>query len=217
MRRSILILMLMAGAAAAQVTHQVRSDEPVVGGRCEGCEAVFQGLPDALESSARLAPEDEPGEPLRLTGTVVGPDAQPAPGIVIYAYQTDAEGIYRPLEDPPGAAARRHGVLRAWVETDAKGRYEFLTVRPGSYPETSIAQHIHLHVIEPGRCTYYIADVEFTDDPLIPKDAFEKHARGRGGPGLVTPVKDDAGVWQVERDIFLGMNVPDYPDPPADR
>jgi len=212
MRLLTMAILILALPATAQVTHQVRGDEPVVGGPCEGCEAVFQGLPDALASAARLGPEDEPGEPLRLTGTVVGQDGKPAPGIIVYAYQTDAEGIYRPLEDPPGAAAGRHGVLRGWVETDAAGRYEFLTVRPGSYPGTSIAQHIHLHVIEPGRCTYYIADVEFTDDHLLPKNAFEKHARGRAGPGLVTPAKDDAGVWRVERDIFLGMNVPGYPE-----
>ena len=45
-------LLLMVGTAMAQVT----GDEPIVGGPCEGCEAVFQGLPDELTSSTRLAP-----------------------------------------------------------------------------------------------------------------------------------------------------------------
>lgn len=212
MNRNLFLLVTCALLPASVALAQVTGDEPIVGGRCEGCEAVFQGLPDELESSARLAPADEPGEPMRLTGTVFGPGGEPAPGIVVYAYQTDAEGIYRPMEDPPGRAARRHGVLRGWAVSDEEGRYEFLTIRPGSYPGTTIAQHIHLHVIEPGRCTYYLKSVVFTDDPLIPDDAPERHAAGRGGPGLATPVKDEAGVWQVERDIVLGANIPEYPE-----
>lgn len=199
-----LAILMAANPALAQVT----GDEPVVGGPCEGCEAVFQGLPGELGSSARLGPEDEPGEKLVLTGTVFGPGGEPAPDIVIYAYQTDAEGIYRPLEDKP-RAARRHGALRGWARTHADGRYEFLTVRPGSYPGTTIPQHIHLHVIEPGRCTYYIEDVRFTDDPMLPDNP---GGNGRGGPGLGAPVKDDAGVWHLVRDILLGRNISGYPE-----
>jgi protocatechuate 3,4-dioxygenase beta subunit len=35
---------------------QVTGREPIVGGPCEGCEAVFEGVPEHLVSRARIAP-----------------------------------------------------------------------------------------------------------------------------------------------------------------
>ena len=66
------------------------------------------------------------------------------------------------------------------------GRYTFETVRPGSYPNSRNPQHIHMHVIEPGRCTYWIDDVLFTDDPLL-NDAERNRREPRGGLGVATP------------------------------
>jgi protocatechuate 3,4-dioxygenase, beta subunit len=183
------------------------AEEPIVGGPCEGCEAVFQGLPEEIGWETRLAPEGEPGEPLVLEGVVRGVGGEPVPGVIVYAYHTDAEGIY-PRDSSLGGAARRHGRLRGWAKSDAEGRYRFVTVRPGSYPSTRIAQHVHLHVIEPGRCTYWIADVNFTDDPFLGA----RHRRGphRGGTGVVTPTRDPGGAWRTRRDIVLGEAVPGY-------
>ncbi len=66
-----------------------------------------------------------------------------------------------------------------------------------------------MHIIEPGRCTYWIDDVVFTDDPRLPET--ERNRRSpRGGSGVVTPTKVE-GVWQVKRDITLGLNVPGWP------
>jgi len=36
--------------------------------------------------------------------------------------------------------------------------------------------------------------------------------RGRGGTGLVTPQRDDEGMWHVRRDIELGANIVGYED-----
>lgn len=173
--------------------------EPVIGGPCEGCELVFEGLPTKLASTARIAPSTEPGEPLVIDGTVRDLDGSPAAGIVIYAYHTDAGGIY-----PRGTT--RHGALRGWTITDANGRYRFETIRPGSYPNRRAPQHVHMHVIEPGRATYYIDDIHFSDDPLL-TDRERNRARPRGGNGLASPAKDDAGTWHVQRDIVLRLNV----------
>ncbi len=41
--------------------------------------------------------------------------------------------------------------------------YRFETIRPASYPNTKFAQHVHMHVVEPGRCTYFIDGTVFTD------------------------------------------------------
>lgn len=196
---------------AANAVDTAPAREPVVGLPCEGCEAVFVGMPAAPPAQARIAPVGEPGEPLRIRGIVLGAGGKPAAGIIVYAYQTDANGHYPRDPGPAAQAGVRHGRLRGWTRTDAEGEYRFETIRPAGYPGTDIPQHIHMHVLEPGRCTYYIDDILFTDDPRLSAEERETHDRGRGGSGIVTPERGPDGGWQVRRDIRLGENVPGYP------
>jgi protocatechuate 3,4-dioxygenase beta subunit len=100
---------------------------------CDGCEAVLQGIPRALSSRTRLTPAIEPGAALLLHGTVRDFNGVVQAGVVFYAYETDAEGRYRPQSGLTGAAAR-HGRLRAWSKTDPQGRYAIYTIRPAAYP-----------------------------------------------------------------------------------
>jgi protocatechuate 3,4-dioxygenase beta subunit len=183
--------------------------ERVVGGPCEGCDAVFSGLPANVAMEGRMVPAGEPGAPMVLEGTVRTGAGQPAPGIILYGYQTDAKGIYPSAPSLQGSAAR-HGRLRGWAKTDAAGRYRFLTIRPAGYPNTDIPEHIHLHVIEPGRCTYYIDDVVFEDDPRLTPRQRAAHDRGRGGSGVIRPARAASGIWQAQRDITLGAGISDY-------
>ena len=189
-----------------------RETEPVVGLPCEGCDAVFAGMPEHLEAFARIAGPDEPGERLRIEGTVRDAAGAAAAGVIVYAYQTDARGLY-PAADAAlqGRAAARHGRLRAWALTDAEGRYRFETIRPAGYPDTDLPAHVHMHVIEPGRCTYYIDDVMFADDPRLTASARRSLTSGRGGDGVAEPRRDPDGTWLVTRDIVLGEGVPGYP------
>ncbi|HKR64048.1 MAG TPA: intradiol ring-cleavage dioxygenase, partial [Thermoanaerobaculia bacterium] len=79
---------------------------------------------------ARIAPATEPGERMIITGTVMQPDGRtPAPGVILMLYHTNAKGIY-PLT--PGGP--QQGNLRAWLRTDAQGRYRIESIRPGPYP-----------------------------------------------------------------------------------
>lgn len=176
--------------------------EPVIGGPCDGCELVFAGLPATMAAQSRIAPVAEKGEPLVVEGTVRRTDGAPAPGVVVYAHQTDDTGIY-----PKGTT--RHGRLRGWAKTDQAGKYRFDTIRPGAYPTRSEPEHIHVQVIEPGRGTYYIDEIVFDDDELL-TDERRRRMRGRGGSGLTRPEKDEEGVWRIRRDITLGKNIPGY-------
>lgn len=200
-RDCLLIFCLLASACAV-------AREPIVGLPCENCEAVFEGAPARPASMARIAPPGEPGERLLLSGLVSGADGKPRAGVVVYAYHTDSGGIYPKPSKSLGKASDRHGRLRGWALTDASGRYEFETIRPGAYPDRNIPQHIHMHVLEPGCATYYIDDILFTDDPLL-KPMREKQKRG--GSGITTPRRDGSGTWLVTRDIRLGLNIPGYP------
>lgn len=205
------VLVCYSLLSCAQGLAEPRAREPVVGLPCEGCEAVFDGLPNELDWTAMLAPDDEPGERLAIEGTVFGIDGEPAPEIIVYAYQTDARGVYPPNPSRRTAAGRRHGRLHAWVRTDEGGRYRFDTIRPAGYPDSPVAQHVHLHVIEPGCCTYYIDDVYFEDDERLSAADRQRLRHGRGGSGLVRPVLDEHGAWRARRNIHLGESVPGYP------
>lgn len=204
-------LVLLAVPLACRQARLTPVREPIVGLPCEGCEAVFDGLPERLEAQARIAPPEEPGEPLRIEGVVTDLGGKPVPDVVVYAYHTNAGGVYPPGPDTWGPSARRHGLLRGWARTDDAGRYRFDTIRPGSYPGRETPAHVHMHVLEPGRCTYTIDSIHFLDDPKLTQEQREADSQGRGGSGLVTPVRGPGGEWVVRRDIHLGEGVPGYP------
>jgi protocatechuate 3,4-dioxygenase beta subunit len=90
-----LILACVVGCdSAAQVGNTDRQREPIVGLPCEGCEAVFEGLPDSLTSIFTIAPNGEPGQSMQIRGTVRDKMGKPIPGVIVYAYHTNADGLY---------------------------------------------------------------------------------------------------------------------------
>jgi protocatechuate 3,4-dioxygenase, beta subunit len=200
----------LVASARAQQRSDERAREPVIGLPCEGCEGVFQGLPPHLSTVVRLAPADEPGEPMRIQGIVSDQQGTPVPGVIVYAYHTNANGVYPPGDRSVGEWAYRHGRLRGWARTDEQGHYRFDTIRPGWYPDRDTPQHVHMHVIEPGCCTYYIASIHFEDDERLSASERAELRTGRGGSGLVRPRRVN-GIWLVTRDIVLGKEVPGYP------
>ncbi|MGX5731350.1 dioxygenase family protein [Pseudoxanthomonas beigongshangi] len=199
------LLLLLAACSRADA-----GTTPVVGLPCEDCEVPLIGMPADPPAVARLAPGEEPGERLRLTGRVTDAQGRPRPGVIVYGHQTNQRGVYPGEKSDRDPGARRHGRLRAWATTDAEGNYTFLSIRPGSYPGTRMPQHIHLYVIETGCALYYIDDVLFRDDPHLTPAAARKADHGRGGSGIVTPAWI-AGAWLARRDIVLGRNIPGYP------
>ncbi len=190
LRHVLLLSLLLAFPARAQESLP----------RCEWCGAAE--LPPDATWHSRIAPADEPGEPLVVEGVVYRPDGTtPAAGIVIYAYQTNAEGIYAKRGNETGNA-RRHGYLRGWVRTGADGRYRFTTIRPAPYPTRSEPAHIHMTILEPGRDEYWIDSVHFEGDPLL-TDEVRRALPDLGGPGIVDPTQDADGVWHARRNIVL--------------
>ena len=194
---------LMAGSAcAAENKH-----EPILNAPCDGCEWVFEGMPESLSSTTRIAPSSEPGDPMQISGVVRDKAGKPVQGIIVYAYQTNAEGVYPRDSRYPNI---RHGRLRAWASTDAEGRYHFDTIRPAGYPNTDIPVHVHMQVIEPGCCEYTIDEILFDNDPRLTPKKRDQESHGMGGSGIVHPTRDANGTWLVTRDIVLGQNVPGY-------
>ncbi|HYH08904.1 MAG TPA: hypothetical protein VEK11_17760 [Thermoanaerobaculia bacterium] len=126
-------------------------------------EEAQRHRPKSIPSVTRIAPANEPGTPLVVRGRIVQSDGtKPAAGVIVFAYQTDAAGVYNHNR-------ARGWRLRGWARTDAQGRFTFHTIRPGSYPGTRIAAHIHLTVEGPGLQRRWTHDVNFRDDPFAPR------------------------------------------------
>lgn len=182
-------------------------NEKAIGGPCEDCQLMFEGIPSQLTSSTNLAPPDEPGEQLEISGTIYQQDGKtPAAGVVLYVYHTDNKGLYS--KAPGQKFGVLHGHLRGWVKSDADGRYRFNTIRPASYPNSKNPQHIHPIVYEPAKGYYWIDEYLFDDDPVLTENE-RSHLQGRGGAGIITLIKSTSG-WVGKRDIILGQNVPGY-------
>lgn len=181
----------------------------IVGGGCDGCEGIYEGMPQQLSWQTAIASASEPGERLEISGIIHQLDGKtPASNVILYVYHTDAKGYYSPAPDATNLA-RRHGHLRGWLKTNASGEYKFTTIRPAPYPSRDNPAHIHPIIKEPDRNEYYIDEYVFDDDPLLTQ---ERRARleNRGGSGVIHPVKGSDGSWLGKRNITLGLNIPDY-------
>lgn len=192
------VLLLVAGCAAAPGGA---AELPA----CEWCGA--DEAPAELTSEMVLAGPDEPGERLVVEGTVFQADGvTPAPGVLLYAYQTDATGRYSRRGDETGNG-RRHGRLRGWLATDERGRYRIDTIRPAGYPGSDEPAHVHVTLRPPGGEEIWIDSIEFADDPRL--TAVQRARReGRGGTGIVDPVRGEDGVWRATRDVVLPAAAP---------
>lgn len=149
-------------------------------------------------SRTTLAAPDEPGERLIVSGRVFGPDGKtPIADASLYVYQTDKEGIYsKPVNDS------RTPRLRANLRTDSEGRYEYSTIKPGSYPNTQNPAHIH-YVVNAGGYKERIFEIVFEDDPLVNERIRANAARDGSGFSIRPLTRDAQGVLRCTQDVRL--------------
>jgi protocatechuate 3,4-dioxygenase, beta subunit len=190
-------------------SNVVSSQAKIIGGGCDGCDLIYQGMPRQLNWQIKINPDSEPGEPMEITGIIYQADGiTPAPDCILYVYHTDAKGYYSPADNQP-AVSRRHGHLRAWMKANALGEYKFVSIKPAPYPKRYDPAHIHPVIKEAGRNEYYIDEYRFDDDPLLTVEHRAK-AQNRGGSGIIQLTKTDKGIWTGNRDIVLGKHIPNY-------
>lgn len=177
---------------------------------------ILYGMPETLTWQDTSASWSLGDQQLLLTGIVYQADGTtPAANVILYYYQTNAEGQYLHVETearsvPKNANGATHGFIRGWVETGKDGKYEIYTTRPGGYPSGEEVAHVHIYLTDPYISdTYYIDNFVFDDDPLLTtkrRRAFEN----RAGNGIVRLVQKE-NLQIAERDLFLGLNIRDYP------
>lgn len=166
-----------------------------------GCNrpAAADKVSDPPSWNAKIVADNEPGEPLIISGTIYSPDGkQPLEGITLFVYQTDATGVYTTSEGD-NRGTRIHGVMR----TNAQGRYEFRTIKPGSYPNSRNPAHIHAYVSGPGYPEYWIDEYHFGDDPFI-TDEDKRMAGGQGAfSPILNPTRGADGILRAVRNIRI--------------
>lgn len=196
---------LESGAVNLAAPHQQILPSDTCDDKNASLRCCFVQIPEDLNSVLVIAPSDEPGQRIKITGHFYERDGKtPYANVLIYAYQTDTSGRYTQRGDETGLL-RWHGRLHAWARTDKTGRYEIQTIRPAAYPGRKNAAHIHMVVWEPGSGAepYYIQDFLFADDPLLSAKEQQDARNNTGRSPVLTMKADGQGLSVGRRDIIL--------------
>ncbi len=162
----------------------------------EGMGAV--DFPKDVSSKTVLKPKDENFVPIVISGTVYKSDGKtPAPDILIYFYHTDVEGIYG------RSGEHKHGHYRGWLLTDDKGRYELSTIKPASYPDSTISSHIHTTITGKDFREDWIDSILFEGDKFITERERSRAGKRGGFNPILEFEKRSDGILYGVRDIQL--------------
>ena len=196
-------------SSCSQSQNSSPQSQDIVGGKCQGCEAVYEYRDISLTNSVTLPDYEHATEKLKITGTIYQKDGQtPAKDVILYIYHTDANGIYAKKGNESGWG-ERHGYIRGWLKTDETGKYTIHTFRPASYPNTTIVAHIHAVILESGLNPYYIDDFLFDDDQFL-SEMQRNNSKPKAGSGVMKLSKNE-DIPIGMRDIYLGKNIENYP------
>lgn len=199
----------MKNGSSGDSMINVHENFRLVGGPCEGCEAIFEYGNKVLTSVDTLPDFKNRGPKIKITGTVYRPGRiEPANGVILYIYHTNQRGIY-PSKGGEKGWEKRHGYIRGWARTDSDGKYTFYTLKPGTYPSGNTPAHIHIILLEPGGRYYWLNSFHFEGDPLLTKQD-RNNDSPRGGNDGILSLRKEGNLLAGCRDIVLGENIPGY-------
>jgi protocatechuate 3,4-dioxygenase beta subunit len=174
---------------------------------CTAAEPDSSGRlpPPEPDSTAIICHANEPGPRLLVSGRVLDAAGAPIPGASVTAWNTDANGLYNPRNSPT-----REPRIKGTVTTDAEGRFQILTTRPGAYPDGTDPRHIHFKATKPGYQLRY-SDIWFEGDPLItPARLAQMRQRTAEHTNEVTAIEPtrqlEGGLEVVEHTVRLRTN-----------
>jgi protocatechuate 3,4-dioxygenase beta subunit len=193
-------LMGCRGNALAQQTPQNAADLELIKKNARTGENWTGAIdaPETVSWKASLAKDSDEGERMVISGTVFQADGKtPAPAVLIYLYHTNVRGVYGRGNEP------LHGKHRGWMLTGADGRYEFSSIRPASYPDSTIPQHVHMTLTGKIRREDSVDSILFADDKFVTAET-RRELTGRGGFDPILKMEKGAnGIWLGSRDIMI--------------
>ena len=109
-----------------------------------------------------------PGSPgaITLGGRVLDGEGEPVPDALIETWQADPDGRFDHPDDPRGAVPGFRGFGRC--PTDAAGRWEIVTLKPGPVPGpdgSPQAPHVDVSVFARGLLHRVVCRLYFADEP----------------------------------------------------
>ena len=146
-------------------------------------------------------PEEPQGQRIIVAGRLVDEAGRPVSGALIEVWQANAAGRYRHVKDNHPAPLDPNFTGAGRTLTDAEGRYEFTSIKPGAYPWRNHHNawrpaHIHFSVFGSTFRTRLVTQMYFPDDPLfdcdpifqsIPDERARKRLVARWDLGLTQP------------------------------
>ncbi len=129
---------------------------------------------------ASIVRSPTPGDPIFITGTVVGLDGRPVEGALVDVWNTSAEGFYE-NQDPDQADMN----LRGTFTTGENGQFRLRSIKPAGYPipvngpvgdllrvqgrHNLRPAHIHFLISKPGYKAQF-SQIYSNDDPNLETD-----------------------------------------------
>jgi protocatechuate 3,4-dioxygenase, beta subunit len=132
--------------------------------------------PDERDRDLTTQCAGEPlGQRIIVAGRLLDDDGRPIPGALIELWQANAAGRYHHSKDNHPAPLDPNFTGAGRTVTDADGRYEFTTIRPGAYPWRNHDNawrpaHIHFSVFGRSFRSRLVTQMYFPGDPMFPYD-----------------------------------------------
>lgn len=138
-----------------------------------GHESVGELDADLTRNGAK---NGEPlGERIIVEGRVLDEAGRPVPNTLIEVWQANAAGRYIHIVDDHDAPIDPNFFGGGRCVTDARGRYRFMTIKPGAYPWGNHANawrpnHIHFSLFGSCLASRLVTQMYFPGDPLLALD-----------------------------------------------
>lgn len=154
--------------------------------------------PDNVSWKTALSKKSDKDEPMIISGTIFQPDGKtPAPNVLIYFYHTDSNGFYGRRGEV------RDGHFRGWMLTDAKGRYEYSSIKPAPYPNRTEAAHVHMTLTGKNFKEDSINTILFEGDKFIKEQERKSVGKWDEFIPILKLEKGADGILRGTRDFIL--------------